>query len=319
MRHAYGTSIFFRPPRPSSGPAVEAAVLEIDRSLAALLSVASRTGRFGAGSTPGGIALHAASIGGRLAPPPFLGCRTEAALRPIRAHFHPVASPLELLDGRLRQAALHHQNAGASSAWPKRQGKVFDVPGGSVNRLLQVHLRHGAAGADVAQEHLAAPLVLLIAARRTPAHVRLAVSKRHAHRQGRARALAGRERSRQSLFEPEHLPARAERPAEIRDHRGRLQPAPRRCRREHIARPIDDIDMHGITDDLALRVHPYVGALIRPVACMELGEGGLTRAGCDRTRLFDDYAAGKSLDVPGPLLQGGIVADQLAPFGVVAW
>src|SRR5436190_17227130 len=206
-------------------------------------------------SPPHSIALHAARVGGGFAADAVLGGGAEAALGPIRADFHLVAAAFQLLDGGLGQAAFHHQYAGSCSARPEGEREVLDVPGRRVDRLLQVHLRLGAVLAGVTQEELAAPLVLLIAAGRAPAHVGLAVAEGHADRERGARAFSRSQRAGQTLLEPEHLPARAERPAERRDHRRGLQPAARGRRGEHVAGLVDDVDVHGVADHLAARRH----------------------------------------------------------------
>src|SRR5262249_37608595 len=100
--------------------------------------------------------------------------------------------------------------------------EMLGVPGRRVNRLLQVH-----AGMDMAQEELRAPLVLLVAARRTPGEIRLAVAqrKRRAHSGGRPRAR--RERGWMAFVEPEHLREAAEAEAELGNGGRGLQPAAR--------------------------------------------------------------------------------------------
>src|SRR5437870_6608397 len=100
---------------------------------------------------------------------------------------------------------------------------MFGMPGRRVDRLLQVEF-----GMDVAQEKLRDPLILLVAAGRTPGEIRLAVAQRHGRRERGARALARRERGRMTLLEPEHLRARAEAETEIGNDRRGVQPAARR-------------------------------------------------------------------------------------------
>ena len=118
---------------------------------------------------------------------------------------------------------------------------MLAVPGGCVDRLLQI-----LTGMDVTQEELRDPLVLLIAARRAPGEVGLAIAQRELGRKRRARALAGRKRGRMALFEPEHLRAGAEAEAKLGDHRRGLQPAARGGCRHHIAVPVDDVEMDRI-------------------------------------------------------------------------
>src|SRR5262249_40943746 len=90
------------------------------------------------------------------------------------------------------------------------------------------------------------PLVLLVAARRAPGKVRLAVAQRHRRRERCAGPLAGRERVGMALVEPELLRAGAEAEAKLRDHRRGLQPTARWRRRHHVAVAVDDVEVHGI-------------------------------------------------------------------------
>src|SRR5262245_41119007 len=110
-----------------------------------------------------------------------------------------MAAPFHLLHGGRREAAFNNQDAGTRGARPERKREMLDVPSRRVDGLLQVHLRGRAGEPGVAQEQLAVPLVLLVAAGRAPAHVRDAVPQRHAARQRGARALAGCQRGRQAL------------------------------------------------------------------------------------------------------------------------
>ena len=63
-------------------------------------------------------------------------------------------------------------------------------------------------------------------------------------RESSAAALPG-ERRRQALLEPEHLRARAERPAERGDHGRALEPAAARRCREDVPEPVRDVEVHG--------------------------------------------------------------------------
>src|SRR5690349_11385976 len=179
---------------------------------------------------PRRIALHATRIGGRLAALAVARGGGEPPFGPVRTDLDLVAALLQLILRRLRHAAFEHHDAGTRGARPERGEKVLGVPGWRIDRLLQVHLR-----VNVAQEELRDPLVLLIAARRAPGEVRLAVAQREGGRQRRARTLAGRERGGMALLEPEHLRARAEREAELRNDRRGMQPAAGRRGRHHVA------------------------------------------------------------------------------------
>src|SRR5688572_667327 len=66
------------------------------------------------------VALHAARIGGGLAPLAVARSGRQASLRPVRAGFELVAALLQLLLGRLRHPALDHHHAGARRARPER-------------------------------------------------------------------------------------------------------------------------------------------------------------------------------------------------------
>src|SRR5438105_11783244 len=60
------------------------------------------------------------------------------------------------------------------------------------------------AEVHVCEEGVQRPLVLLVAARSAERERRLALAEREGRRQRRARPLAGLERVRQALLEPEH-------------------------------------------------------------------------------------------------------------------
>ena len=91
------------------------------------------------------------------------------------------------------------------------------------------------------------PLVLLVAAGRAEREVRLALRAARAPGESVVRGrLPRRERARQARLEPEHLRARAERPAELRDHGRALQPAAARRRRDEVAEAVGDVEVHGV-------------------------------------------------------------------------
>src|SRR5262249_35504199 len=123
-------------------------------------------------SPPGGITLHAARIGGGAAATALARGRGETPLAPIVVDFDDMTAAAQFLHRRLRQPALDHQHAGARGARPERDREMLGVPRGRVDRLLQIH-----AGVDVAHEQLRRPLILLIAAGRTPGKIRLAAAQ----------------------------------------------------------------------------------------------------------------------------------------------
>src|SRR6266576_971945 len=110
----------------------------------------------------------------------------EASLAPIGVDLDDVAAALQFLDRRARQPALDHQYAGPRRARPERDREMLRVPSRSVDRLLQIH-----AGMNMTHEQLGGPLILLVAAGRTPGEIRLAVTQRERGRERRARPLAG--------------------------------------------------------------------------------------------------------------------------------
>src|SRR6185437_10212207 len=165
-------------------------------------------------SSPGRVALHAARVGGGLAPRILAARGGQAALGPVVVHLDFVAALAQFLDRLLGHPALQHQHARTGGARPEGGGEVLAMPGRRVDRLLQVH-----AAMDMAEEHLRDPLLLLVAARRAPAHVRLAGAMGEGRRERRARPLARRQRRRLAFLEPADLAACAHREAELRNDR----------------------------------------------------------------------------------------------------
>src|SRR5882724_5589328 len=230
----------------------------------------------------GGVALHAPRIGGGAAAPANLGGGGEAAFRPVGTGLDDMAAPRQLVDGRLWHTVFDHEHAGARGARPERDREVLAVPGRRVDRFLQVLFR-----VDMAQEELRDPLIQLVAARRTPGQIRLAVAQRHGRRERGAWTFSGRERGGMVFFQPEHLRAAAEAEADLGNDRRGLQPAARGRGRNHVAGLVDDVEMHGVAAHLA-----------------EAADGGFARAhGADGLAMalgapqFDDGA--KALDRTG--------------------
>ena len=107
-----------------------------------------------------------------------------------------------------------------------------------VDRLLQVQ-----AVVDVAQERVQRPLVLLVAAGRAEREVRVAVAQGQRRRQRGARPLARRDGVGVGRVEPEHLAAHGDREAEARHHRRAREPAAARGGGDHVAVPVDHVEM----------------------------------------------------------------------------
>src|SRR3954454_16121015 len=103
-------------------------------------------------SASGGVALHAARIGGGAAAGADLGGGGEAAFRPVGADLDDMAAVRQFVDRCLGHASLDHEHAGSCGARPERNREMFRMPGRRVDRLLQVHV-----GVDMAQEKLRDP------------------------------------------------------------------------------------------------------------------------------------------------------------------
>ena len=139
------------------------------------------------------------------------------------------------------EALLDEQRARDELAREERRDQVLGVEVGRVDRLLQVQ-----PAIDVVEEDVQRPLLLLVAAGRAVREPRLAAAQHEPRRERRPRPRARHERRREPLLEPEHLRARAERPAERRDRRRALEPAAGRRRREEVAEPVGDVEVHGV-------------------------------------------------------------------------
>src|SRR5207253_7517561 len=96
---------------------------------------------------------------------------------------------------------------------------------------------------DMPQEDVQGPLVQMAAAGRAEGEIGIAPAKRQRGGERRARPLARLERVRQTLLEPEHLRARAERKAELGDDRRAPEPAARGRRRYEVAPAVGDVDV----------------------------------------------------------------------------
>src|SRR5213080_5044817 len=237
------------------------------------------TERSAADLAPGRVTLHAARIGGSAAATALARSSSEASLAPVGVDFDDVAAALQFLHGRLRQPPLHHQHARPRGARPERDREMLGMPSGRVDRLLQIH-----AGMDVAHEQLRRPLILLVAAGRTPGEIRFAVTKRERGRERGARSLAGGERSGMALLQPEHLRARAEAEAEFRNDGRGLQPSAGGCRRDHVAGGINDVEVHGIAAHLADTAH---GRLARAHPAYRVALAFLAAQLHDRAKTLD--------------------------------
>src|SRR5215471_16945755 len=247
-------------------------------------------------STSCRVALHAPGIGGSATTAAEAGCSGQSAFRPIGSGFDDMAAARQLVARGLRHTVFDHEYAGPRGARPERNREMLGMPGRRVDRLLQIE-----PGVDVAQEELRDPLILLVAAGRTPGQVRFAVTQRHGRRKRGARTLSGGERGGMILLQPEHLRAAAKAEADLRDNRRRLQPTAGRRGRYHVATLVDNIEMHGVAAHLAetadRRLAPAHGA-----------DGFAMAFG---TAQLDDRA--EACDRAGKKIERGLVGDQLTP------
>src|SRR3954465_5619688 len=98
----------------------------------------------------------------------------------------------------------------------------------------------------VPQKYRENPLLLLVAARRADRQIGRPVAGDERWRERDARTHARTHGRGMAVLQPADLAARRYRKAEARDDRRALQPAAAARRRDHVARRIDDIEMHGI-------------------------------------------------------------------------
>ena len=82
-------------------------------------------------SPPGGVALHPARIGGGAAATALARGGGEAPLAPIGVNLDDMTAAPQFLHRRLRQPALHHQDARPRGARPERDREMLGVPRGS--------------------------------------------------------------------------------------------------------------------------------------------------------------------------------------------
>jgi hypothetical protein len=106
-----------------------------------------------------------------------------------------------------------HRGRGVAFYYRRAQITIVRLPQWALSGdLAKVH-----APADVKQEELRDPLILLVAARRSPGQMGFAVAQRHGRAQRRAWTFAGRQSCGMVLSEPEHLCAAAQAKTQFRE------------------------------------------------------------------------------------------------------
>src|SRR5206468_11065248 len=76
-------------------------------------------------SAPGGVALHAAWIGGGAAAHPDARGRGQPPLGPVRSDFDDMSALTKVLDRCLGNAILDHEHAGPCGARPERDREML--------------------------------------------------------------------------------------------------------------------------------------------------------------------------------------------------
>src|SRR6266516_5699688 len=196
-------------------------------------------GMIEAASAARGVSLAAARIRTCLEDPGVLACDGGYAAEGPRArHLDVVSTAAQAVDRLGIDAFLHRHVSWAALARVEARRERLGVVVRRVDRGLEVE-----AVVDVAEEDVQRPLVLLVAPGRAESQRRLAVAGGNRRRERGARSLAGLERVRQALLEPEHLRSRAEGKAERRDHGSAPEPAATRRRRDHVPEAVDDVEV----------------------------------------------------------------------------
>src|SRR5215468_5773944 len=91
-------------------------------------------------SASGGVALHAARIGGGAAAGADFRGRGEAAFRPVGAGLDDMPAPRQLVDGRLRHTVFDHEHAGPRGARPERDREMLGMPSRRIDCFLQIEV-----------------------------------------------------------------------------------------------------------------------------------------------------------------------------------
>lgn len=159
----------------------------------------------GAGLASSRVRLHSSRVRRGSQPAVRTRSRRQSAFRPILSDFDDMTTRAQVLDRLIGNATFKNKHAGARETWPERGREMFSMPGGGVDRLLQIM-----PGMNMAKQKLRRPLILLVATRRSPGEVRFTAAQSKRWRQGGARPLSGLQRSRMFFVQPEHLRARAE-------------------------------------------------------------------------------------------------------------
>src|SRR6266480_4237477 len=150
--------------------------------------------------TPDGVSLHAPRVGRGLQQAVLAGDGTDPTERPVAGDLDIVPALSQFAYHLVPEPRLDLDLQRLALARIERARKVVRVEGRRVDRALQVQPAIG-----VLQKEVERPLILLVASGRTERQVWIAAAERERRRERRARALAGLERIRQPLLEPEHL------------------------------------------------------------------------------------------------------------------
>src|SRR5262249_35328358 len=119
---------------------------------------------------------------------------------------------------------------------------MFRMPGRSIDRLLQIHF-----AVNVPEEKLRRPLILLVAARRTPGQIRLTIAQGERRAECRTRSFTRRESGGMFFIKPECLRARAKSKTKLGNYGRRLQPAAGWRRWKQVFRLFGDVEIDRIS------------------------------------------------------------------------
>src|SRR3954470_405690 len=190
-------------------------------------------------SAAGGVSLAAARIRTCLEDPGVLARDGgDAAEGPRAGHLDVVSATAQAVDRLGIDAFLHGDVPRAALARIEARRERLGVVVRRVDRGLEIE-----AVMDVPEEDVQRPLVLLVAPGCAESQRGVAVAGGNRRRERGTRSLAGLERVRQALLEPEHLRPRAEGKAERGDHGSAPEPAAARRRRDHVPEAVDDVEV----------------------------------------------------------------------------
>src|SRR5262245_28765526 len=155
-------------------------------------------------SSADGVPLHATGVGrGRHDARLRVAMdRAELTLAPRTVDRDVMPSGPQRRDDVVAVPGLDDQAPGLGAARIERAGKRRRMPGGRVDRTLEIGSRAHRLAASGGEEEVEAPLVLLVAAGSAEGHDRYAVTQCEGRRECRTRPTARRQGARQAGLQP---------------------------------------------------------------------------------------------------------------------